>query len=63
MIKLLKKFMKEESGATMVEYAIMVALIAVAVAVTVALIQTEMNAVFQTVVECLNSPTTQNCSL
>lgn len=63
MRKLLKKFIKEESGATMVEYAIMVALIAVAVAVTVALIQTEMNNVFQTVVECLASPTSTNCSL
>jgi pilus assembly protein Flp/PilA len=63
MSELLKKFMKEESGATMVEYAIMVALIAVAVAVTVALIQTEMNAVFQTVVECLADPNSTNCSL
>jgi pilus assembly protein Flp/PilA len=63
MRQLIKKFIKEESGATMVEYAIMVALIAVAVAVTVALIQTEMNNVFQTVVECLASPNSTSCAL
>lgn len=63
MSELLKKFMKEESGATMVEYAIMVALIAIAVAVIVYAIGAQMKVVFQAVVDCLTSPTSANCKI
>lgn len=61
MLKLLKKFYKDESGATMVEYAIMVALIAVAVAAVVILLGNEINATFNDVRNCLASPSTANC--
>jgi len=63
MSELLKKFMKEESGATMVEYAIMVALIAIAVAVIVYSVGQQLNTVFQSVLNCLSSPTSANCTL
>ena len=56
MFNLIKKFYKDESGATMVEYAIMVALIAIAVAATVILVGNEMTTMFEKVVECLENP-------
>ena len=62
MLKLIKKFYKDESGATMVEYAIMVALIAVAVAATVILVGNEMRVMFTAVSACLGSPSSANCS-
>ena len=58
MFSLIKKFYKDESGATMVEYAIMVALIAIAVAATVILVGNEMNTMFSQVVECLKNSAT-----
>lgn len=61
MIKLIKKFYKDESGATMVEYALMVALIAIAVAATVYLLGGVMSELFSQVKECVASPNTTNC--
>jgi pilus assembly protein Flp/PilA len=63
MFNLIKKFYKDESGATMVEYAIMVALIAVAVAATVILVSDQMKLMFNDVVDCLESPSTSTCQL
>jgi pilus assembly protein Flp/PilA len=63
MYHLINKFYNDESGATMVEYAIMVALIAIAVAATVILVGNEMNTMFSQVVQCLASPSSANCSL
>lgn len=63
MLKLLKKFYKDESGATMVEYAIMVALIAVAVAAVVILLSNEMNSLFNDVTACLANPSSDTCQI
>ena len=49
----LKRLTKEEMGATAVEYGIMVALIGVAVVVTVGLLGTQLNSVFQNVVTAI----------
>ena len=49
MKNLLKRFIREESGATMVEYAIMVALIAVVAIITIGLIGEQVNSAFTTV--------------
>jgi pilus assembly protein Flp/PilA len=46
MIKKLMNFFKDEEGATMVEYGLMVALIAVVCIAAVALIGTNLNAKF-----------------
>lgn len=62
MLKLIKSFYNDESGATMVEYAIMVALIAIAVAAVVILLSAQMNSMFNTVINCLSSPSSGNCS-
>jgi pilus assembly protein Flp/PilA len=63
MYQLIKKFYNDESGATMVEYAIMVALIAIAVAATVILVAGEMNNMFSQVVQCLEAPSSTTCQL
>lgn len=54
MSNIIKRFIKEESGATMVEYAILVALIAVAVIVTVSLLGTKINQTFQKAVNAMS---------
>jgi len=58
MLKLLKKFYNDESGVTMVEYALMVALVALAVASVVILMSAQMNTLFNEVIQCMN---TKNC--
>ena len=60
-MEMIKRFFNDESGATMVEYAIMVALLAIAVATTVILVSNELKTTFQKVVTCLASPTDANC--
>ena len=49
MVKHIVRFMKEEDGATAVEYGLMVALIAVVVIAGATLLGTSTNAVFTTV--------------
>lgn len=49
MKKLVQAFIKEESGATMVEYAILVALIAVASIVIIAAVGQQIKAAFEEV--------------
>ena len=53
MKSLLKRLTLDEMGATAVEYGIMVALIGVAVVVTVGLLGTQLNSVFQNVVTAI----------
>lgn len=55
-MEMIKRFFKDESGATMVEYAVLVALISIAVIVTVVLIGTELNNLFNIVVDCITVP-------
>ena len=53
MKSLLMRLTRDEMGATAVEYGIMVALIGVAVVVTVGLLGTQLNTVFQNTVTAL----------
>lgn len=53
MMSLVKKFLREESGATMVEYAILVALISIAAIVIIAAVGTQVNDAFTSVRDCL----------
>lgn len=53
MKNLLKRFVKEESGATMVEYAILVALVSVAAIAVITLIGPAIIEAFQTAVDAL----------
>lgn len=54
---MIKKFFIDESGATMVEYAILVALLAIAVATTVILVSDELKTTFNKVIDCLSDST------
>lgn len=54
--KYLTKFSKKEEGATMVEYAIMIALIAIISIIMISGVGQEVNATFSTVNSALNSP-------
>lgn len=49
MVKHIVRFMREEEGATAVEYGLMVALIAGAIIVSVTLLGTNLNSTFNTV--------------
>ena len=56
MINLIRWFltsMKRERGATAIEYALMVALIAIAIITVVGLLGTQLNLVFQAIVDAL----------
>jgi pilus assembly protein Flp/PilA len=55
MKEMFKRFMKEESGATMVEYAILVALIAVAAIVIIGVLGGQINAAFKAVSDQLST--------
>ena len=50
-----RRLSRKQAGATMVEYALMVALIAVAVAGTVLLVGQQVDAKFEDVRECLET--------
>jgi len=56
----IKRFLKEEEGASAVEYGLLVALIALAIAVTVSLVGAQLNTVFNRIKNCLES--TANCT-
>ena len=60
MMTLVKKFLRDESGATMVEYAILVALISVAAIVIIAAVGTQVNNAFTEVRDCLTN--SANCT-
>ena len=55
MLTFVKRFVREEEGATMVEYGLMVALIAIVCIVAVALVGTNMNERFSSVAGSMGS--------
>ena len=61
MFSLIRKFYKDESGATLVEYGLLVALIAAAVAVTVYALGDQLNTLFSEMKDCVTSPSSTNC--
>ena len=58
MIKMLKNFFKDEEGATMVEYALMLALIAIVCITAVQVIGTQANTTFTTSGNALSTANT-----
>lgn len=62
MLNTLKRFWSDESGATMVEYAVLVALIALAVIATVALVGAQIDTMFQRVLACIRDPNSAACT-
>jgi pilus assembly protein Flp/PilA len=55
MKNLMGKFFKDESGATMVEYAILVALISIAAIVIIAILGGQIRDTFNLVVRCIQN--------
>jgi pilus assembly protein Flp/PilA len=53
----MRKFSRDEEGVTIIEYALMAALIALGVAATVILLQTQLNATFTKIIGCIKTPT------
>lgn len=58
---LAQAFCRDEGGATMVEYGLMVALIAVVCAAAVAVLGTALNTKFTAANDCINTPGAGNC--
>lgn len=51
-----RNFLRDEEGVTIIEYALMAALISLGVVATVILVKTELNAVFTLIINCLKTP-------
>ena len=59
--RLFSRFIRDESGATAVEYGLLVAVISIVVVGAAILVGQELSAVFNSVAGCLNSPSATNC--
>lgn len=57
-----RTFLRDEEGVTIIEYALMAALIALGVVAVVILVKTELVNLFSRIKGCLASPTSANCS-
>jgi Flp pilus assembly protein, pilin Flp len=55
-MKQIIKFLKEEDGATAIEYGLIAGLIAVAIIATLTTLGTDLNAMFQKIVNALEKP-------
>ena len=58
----LAAFINDEEGATMIEYALLVALIAVVVAAALVTLGTAVKTKYSSVSTCVSTPTAANCS-
>jgi pilus assembly protein Flp/PilA len=58
----IRKFAKDEEGATAVEYGMMVGLIAVAIILTVYTIGNDLNDLFDRISTCIANPTAASCA-
>jgi pilus assembly protein Flp/PilA len=63
MTKFMTRLMKDESGATAVEYGLIVALISIAIVAGAVALGTSLNTLFGDISTCMNNPTTTNCTI
>jgi pilus assembly protein Flp/PilA len=63
MTKFMTRLMKDESGATAVEYGLIVALISIAIVAGAVALGTSLNTLFGDIATCMNNPTTTNCTI
>jgi pilus assembly protein Flp/PilA len=61
-MNVLHAFVRDEEGATMIEYALLVALIAVVVATALVTLGTTVKTKYSSVSDCVTTPTTANCT-
>ena len=57
------RFVKDESGATAIEYGLIAALIAIAIIVGATLLGTSLNGLFTRLGNCMATPTAAVCAL
>jgi pilus assembly protein Flp/PilA len=60
-MNVLHAFVRDEDGATMIEYALLVALIAVVVAAALVTLGTTVKTKYSSVSDCVATPTAANC--
>ena len=60
-MKVLHAFVREEEGATMIEYALLIALIAIVVAAALVTLGTTVKTKYSSVSDCVSTPST-NCT-
>ena len=53
----IQRFVRDEDGVTMIEYALLAALIAVALIATIVILEGGIKAVFTKIADCLNAAT------
>lgn len=58
---LIQQFLSDEDGATMIEYGLLAALIALVVAAAVVTVGTALENRFNDVYDCVNSPSNATC--
>ena len=61
MTKFITKFVKDESGATAIEYGLIAALIAVVIIGAVSALGTTIQGTFETVDTCIATPNAEGC--
>ncbi|TGQ07834.1 MULTISPECIES: Flp family type IVb pilin [unclassified Mesorhizobium] len=61
MLKLIKRFKNDESGATAIEYGLIAALIALAIMVGASSLGGALNAKFKLVADCVKDPKASGC--
>ena len=59
---LIRRLLREEEGATAIEYGLIAALIAVVCVVAIITIGNELNVVFETIGNCLEAPSAVTCA-
>ncbi len=57
----IQKFLKDEQGATAIEYGLLVALISLVIVVGAAAVGTNLNSLFTHISTCLTTPTETAC--
>lgn len=57
-----RNFLSDEEGVTIIEYALIAALIALGVVATVVLVRDQLNTLFTRIKNCLASPSGATCS-
>lgn len=61
MLKLIKRFKNDESGATAIEYGLIAALIALAIMVGATSLGTALNSKFKLIADCVKDPKASGC--
>ena len=62
MLRLMKRFIREEAGVTAIEYGLIAALIALVIAAAVILVGNKLNITFKKIGNCVTTPSAGTCA-